>query len=431
MRYTQQIVNQMRSAPSFEADEYAQIPEGDAGDESTLALESAEFVLATDGQLDEAGQLEDKIDRLTTLTDYVETQVNDQETTVTPNELALIEQTVDATLDGTGEEVDTVMPALESALGTSRVSLESVKDTTMNFLKAAKELVTGAASSFGNFIKGIFSRNAALKNRVEKLNKRLSAGEVQESAKLTAAQSVSAAWDENRVLDDFGKIIAGGADVAKRVYDLQNGYTQKLLSLHDRLVDNMDKVWGELNKRKDQEARIEVASDMKSIIVSLNDLNKATFKDGKEFGGFFCRFKPATVVDDFVVLSKNIVKSAPYFGQAGNVSGKDTDVKGITKERVGQLINSIKGTITNLQKIRKTDSMWAVDWISGMQTVSEIVLRAVINGVSFMTFMNSMNRTNRAFIVCYTRPLSAYVNHFYRVANAQLGLAEKAVKKAA
>lgn len=428
MKHTRSIMADLKSKPSFEAADYDAVETGDASDESLLALESASIINEVGEQFSEAGQLDDKSERLDTLVDYVDSQINQPGYVATPNEVALIEQAVDATVDGTGEDVDTVMPSLESAEG-SHVSLESLKENITSFLKASKELVVNTGRNLARFFKVTLTRLGSIKDRIETLEGKLKEKHtIEGTVEISAAASIPTAFKDNAFLSDHGKIINELENLSKQTQNLSNEYSTRVLGLYDDFVTQVQKLFDDGAGEDDSHAVVRDAVGKKIItqINALFDLNNKTFKTGKQFGGLFIDMANGAKSESIVTASKELEKAMPEVYMAGNINGRETEIKGINKDGIRRVITSIKGSLANLRNNKKTETMEMIDWYSGGWALDDAV-RTAFYGESFTVFQGAINRINRAFMHSYVRPQMAYIDHFIRVANAQLALCDKAV----
>lgn len=430
MKYTPKIMTTLHSEPAFESAVYDAIPMGDQNDLPFLALEAYELLNEVNGQLDEAKVMEDKAERGEVLVDFVDQEIAGEDRVATPNEIALIEQATDAVVDGTGETVETVIPSLECFMLADKkhVALEGMTETISNFVKAGANLVSGAKESFKKFIKSLFSRLEALKNKVESIESKLSDAEFKPSVNVTASQSIPAAWNENTFVTDFSKAVAGFEKIAEKTTELSGPFAAKILTKHDEFVKYVVAVFKEARGRADEKvaARKEIGGKVLANMDQLNALLESTFKDGKSYGGLYTEFDSKyQKSDDIITASKSLVESVPEVYRAGNVDERPLEMTNFTKENARRLCQTIKRNINSLSKTKETDTMWAVDWLTDADFD---LIEMIFQGVSSTQFISAINRVNRAYVSAYTRPLGAYINHFFRVAEAQLNLVNKAIK---
>lgn len=431
MKHTRAVLQSLHSKPSVEAMAFADMPEGDANDLGSLALEAYELTDEVYDQLDESEQLENKAERASVLGDFVGAEVSGDDRIATPNEIALIEQATDAVVDGTGEDVTTVIPSLEAfeIAGGAKPALEALQETVSNFIKGAVELVKNAGSSFKKYIKGLFSRLQALKNRISEVEKKAGSATFADSVHVSESQSVAAAWDDNSFVTTFDKAVSGMETIAKKTTEISGPYSQKLLNLHDQFVNLVDETLKNATGRGDKKAvaRGDIGKKIQGNISSLAELFQSSFKDGKTFGGLFVsNGTPFKADDNLASASKAIGKSVPTAYRAGNVDGRAFDMTGVTKESVRRLCQVLKVNSGALSRTKVTDSMFLVNFFTENPDLG--VASAIFYGLSTTQFHMAINRVNRAYVNAYTKPLMAYINHFFRVAEAQLSIAQKAMK---
>lgn len=431
MKHTRTVLKALATKPSLEAQAFEDMQEGESSDLGFLALEAYELTDEVCDQLDEADVLEEKSERGELLKDFIQSEVANDDRVATPNEIALIEQATDAVVDGTGETVETVIPSLESfeVKGGASPSLEALGGTISDFAKGAVQLVKNASESFKKYVKGLFSRLEALKNLISDVEKRASSAEFSESVEVSAALSVSAAWDDNSFASTFDKAISGMDSIAKKTTELSGSYAQKLLTKHDEFVNLVQKTFDAGLGRSDKKVleRSDLSKKFITNAEALGTLFQSTLSDGKEFGGLFVsNGEKLKSSEDFSAVSKSIVKCVPQVFRAGNVDGRSFTMTGVNKESVRRLCSILKNSTGALSRTKQTDSMFNVDFFTAQTDLG--LVSSVVFGISSTQFQMAINRVNRAYVSGYTRPLMQYINHYFRVAEAQLAIAKKAMK---
>lgn len=431
MKHTRNVLKALASKPSLEAQAFEALQEGQSADLSFLALEAYELTDEVTEQLDEAGELEEKTERGEVLKDFIQSEIANDDRVATPNEIALIEQATDAVVDGTGETVETVIPSLESfeVKGAAAPSLEALGGTISDFAKGAIQLVKNAGDSFKKYLKGLFSRLEALKNLINDVEKQAGSAEFAESVDVSAALSVSAAWDDNSFASTFDKAISGMEVIAKKTTELSGPYAQKLLTKHDEFVNLVQKTFDGALGRSDKKSleRSDLAKKFINNAEALAALFQGSLSDGKEFGGLYVsNGEKLKSSDDFSAVSKSIIKCVPQVFRAGNVDGRSFTMTGVNKESVRRLCSILKNSTGSLSRTKATGTMFNVDFFTTQNDFG--LVSSIVFGISSTQFQMAINRVNRAYISGYTRPLMQYINHYFRVAEAQLAIAKKAMK---
>lgn len=431
MKHTRKVLEALASTPSLEAQAFIDLPEGDAGELGLLALEAYELTGEVVDQLDESAILDDKSERGELLKDFISSEVVGEDRIATPAEIALIEQATDAVVDGTGETVETVIPSLEAfeIKGASEPALESLGETVSNFMKGAVQLVKNAGESFKKYVKGLFSRLEALKNLVSSVEKKATDAEFKDSVPVSESSSVYVAWDNNSFATTFDKAVSGLETIAKKTAELSGPYSQKVLTKHDEFVNLVQKTFDTSLGRGDAKAnsRNDLAKKFIANAEALDALFQSTFTDGKAFGGIYIsNGERLEKSEDFRAVSKSIGESVPDIYLAGNTDGRAFEMTGVNKESVRRLCQMVKGTMGSLSRTKVTGTMFNVDFFT---THTDFGLASsIVFGISSTQYQTAINRVNRAYIKAYTKPLMQFINHFFRVAEAQLNVAKKAMK---
>lgn len=430
MKHTRKILSSMASQPAVESAAYLAIPEGDENDLGALALEAYALTNEVTDQLNEASIMEDKTDRGEMLVDYIGSQVINNDRVATQNELALIEQATDAIVDGTGETVDSVLPSLESFMvkGAAQPSMESLTGTISDFAKAAATLVSNAAKSFGKYVKGMFDRIQALKNKVENVEALLKDVEFEESVTISKSQAVPLAYNDNSYVSDYPKAVDGLEAIGKLTTVVSGQYTKGIYDSHDKYLKKvMDLFKGGRGRGADKETvRADLRSKFLDSIDELGALFDKTFKDGKAFGGLYIEnAKTYKKSDDLLEASKKILAAVPDVYRAGNISERAIEMGSFSKESARRACQIVKSNIRHLSEIKESDSMWAVDFYTD---VDFDVFEYLFTGVSSTQFFAAVNRINRAYVQGLVQPSMEVINHFFRVAEANLNAVKKAAK---
>lgn len=425
MKHARGIMTKIQqSKPSLEDADYTAIDSSDDVDTDSLSTEAAELIAENEELYSEAESLDSRADRMGTLVDYVNTQVNTQETGASQNEVALVEQAVDAALDGTGEDVEVVLPSLEAAVG-STISMEGVKEVINNFISATKELLKKAGENFSKFLKGLVSRIAAVKNRIEKIEAKLKDSEVASEVEVNGTNAVYALYNENEYITDFSGSLKGANDFCELLAKVVGPYSKAVLNDHDAFLKEVKSLFekGSGRSSKKEVIRIELKDSFAKLANKLIKLNNDTFTEGKEFGGLYIDEEKVEESIDFSTAAKNSVLSVPKIYLAGNVPEKTVQVKGISKAEIKLTLDAIKRGVVASSKVKYTDTMVNVDFFT-----NSFVGDLIFNGYSTAKVISGVNSINRAFANSYVQPQMRLLDHYFRIVNAQLNIIEKAVK---
>lgn len=433
MKHTRSILNQINSQPAFESMDVNDIPMVDASEGSFLALESMDIMNEVGGCFDESAELANKEGNLSTLVDYVEGEVNGQGEdgalrTATQNEVALVEQAVTANTDGTGLTEDEVLPALESAEG-SQIALEGVKDAIASFGKAAVELVKKIGAGFSNFMKVIFTRLGALRSEIAKTEKAISKGKLKtEPFDVNRSLSRYALLNGNDTVKNSKELATAAASLFGSVREIGTEYPKQIIDQYDGIIKAIDIFFRKGEGRTDakRDVRKEVTTLITEQLKKTVALNSKTFKDSKLLGGFVINYEQPTLSEkDLNASVKSMWENSPVIGTAGNANERETTFKFDNEADAKAIVNTIKSSLGFLGKVSSTNSMGNIAFFTQHFTLSEIFVDVVINGFETVGYKMVLNDLNRIYMGLYTRPAMAIIEHFMRVAQAQLTLIQK------
>lgn len=436
MKHTRSILNQIHSEPSFESMDILDIPLIDVSENSFLAMESMEILNDVNGQFEEIGQLHQKEENLDTLSNYVESEVNCPTEegplrTATQNEVALVEQAVAANTDGTGISEDDVLPSLESAVG-STIALEGIKETLGKFGDAVASMVKGIGAGFVKFMKVIFTRLGALRAQIESAEKKISSGELKtEPFDVSKQLSRYALLEGNDTIMTSKSLATAMANLFGSMREIGTEYPKQIMSQYDTVIKQLD-IWLRKGQGRGNEKR-EVRDGVTKVIIDelkkTVALNTKTFHDSKLLGGFIINYTQPTLKEgDMKSSLKSMFDNFPVVATAGNDNSRETTFKFDSVADAKAIVNTIKSSLGFLGKVSKTNSMHNVDFFTTHFSLTELIIDLLVDGSESTGYKFTIRDLNHLYVKLYTSPAMEIIEHYMRVASAQLTLIEKSFK---
>lgn len=422
MKHTRNIIQNKREEFSCPAFESLAIP--DYANDAELAEEIEGINTGIASRLEESEDLSNRAERMADMTDFVQQEVNPAANTPI-NEVALIEQVTAANLDGTGIEVEEVMPSVESYVG-STVSLEGFTDKIKSLIGAIGDLIEDAKKSFGKFLSETFTRLGALKGRIQEVESKINSGEFSESvtvpkglarrALVVGNEAVGNATDLSKAVDQF-------------VSDLQNkgvGLSKLVADEYDQFLEIVVTASRNSGRGKDKDR---LRADLREKLVKQFNAFQTTSKklygeNSKELGSFYVGSTFGAQAEDIRDINKLANKTIVEIGSAANDHSQNVEFSGMNKAAATAIIRKLKTATGGLATFSKTNAMANIDWAS-----SELsgVITWIFEGEDTRSLWSVINSMSRMYTRLYTGPVAAYVAQFFRVANAELDLIEKSL----
>ncbi|UQT02956.1 hypothetical protein TOTORO_00930 [Serratia phage vB_SmaS-Totoro] len=422
MKHTRNIIQNKREEFSCPAFESIAIP--DYVNDAELATELEETRVGISDRLDESESLTDRADRMTDMTEFVEQQVNPAENTPI-NEVALIEQVTAANLDGTGIDVEEVMPSVESYVG-STVSVEGFKDKIKALVEAVSDLVESAKKAFTDFMKATFTRLGALKKRIQDIEGKLSSAEFPEVVDVPKGLAKRALVVGNDTIDNPSALSAALELFVKDLQSKGIGLSEMVANDYDDFVEIVVQAARNSGRGKDKDRlRAELRTKLTKQFNTFQKKAAALYKgNGKELGSFYvgANFgEQAADEKDIIGLAR---KTEVDIGPAANDHSRQVQFKGLNKSSATDILRKLKTVSGNLATFSKTNAMANIDWASAELSG---VFTWILEGEDTRSLWSLINAVSRMYTRLYTGPVSSYTTQFFRVANAELDLIEKAI----
>lgn len=421
MKHTRNIMKTKSEEFSCPAFESIEIP--DYANDAELAIELEEEKNGIYGRLEESEQLADRAERMGDMTEYVEHCVNPANATTT-NEVALIEQATAANLDGTGIEVEEVMPSMESYVN-STVSLEGFKDKIVSMFKAMGDLVSGAIKGFGDFMKATFTRLGALKKRIQETEAKVSGGEFAAEVTINKALAKRALSIGNDFINNPQQLLQEVEKLIKNIDNKAYGLSKLVIDEYDKFVEVVQTSGRNAGRGKDKDSLREA---LRVRLIGLFNHFQLTGdkiygkEPVKELGGLYVRGNFGNTVDDLEDIRKKARETEVQIGAAGNTASSNVEFKGMNKASAVQIIRKLKTASGSMATFSRTNSMQNVDWAAGEL---DSLFTTIVDGSDTRKLYGQLYEISRMYSRLYVGPVSEYVSHFFKVANAELDLIEK------
>lgn len=206
-----------------------------------IVEEQANDLAQADAELDEVYRLQDVADKTEETADYIEQGINQKEDGATEGEVALAEQVADLATAGTGESAETVMPAVESYIG-SKVSTEGFREVVRNIIDTIKRMIKKIVDRLKAFWRKMTSRLSALKRSAEELKERAGkmSGKHAKEKKFEVSGSVARLISyENKPVKNGAELISGIKDLNKDMAEVANTYCPEVSKVGEKLADEL------------------------------------------------------------------------------------------------------------------------------------------------------------------------------------------------
>lgn len=422
MKHTRNIIQQKREEFSCPAFESIDIP--DYVDDAELAVELEEGRNGIADRLDESENLTDRADRMTDMCEFIESEINPNQNTPI-NEVALIEQATAANLDGTGIEVEEVMPSMEAYVD-STVSLEGFQDKIKALVGAVGDLVESAKDAFTDFMKSTFTRLGALKKRIQEVESKVGSGEFKEEVDVPKALAKRALTVGNDQIDNAAALNSAVETFIRDVRGKGVGLSKLTAGEYDKFLEVVVQAARNSGRGKDNDR---LRDDLRGKLVKLfNDFQKQAKglygENSKELGSFYVGSNFGTQVTEANQIPNAAKKTLVDIGPASNDHSSAVKFKGMDKSSATGIIRKLKTASGTLATFSKTNAMANIDWASAELSG---VITWILEGEDTRSMWALVNSMSRMYTRCYTGPVAAYTSHFFKVANAELDLIEKCI----
>lgn len=215
-----------------------------SNEEAELVVEEqADDLASADADLGEVYRLQDVVEKTDESANYIEDTINAKadDEGATEGEVALAEQVADLATAGTGDSAETVMPAVESYIG-SKISVEGFRQVVRNVIDAIKRAITAIIDRLKSYWRKMTSRLSAMVRSAEDLKKRANAA----SGKTAKEKKISVSGSTATKVGYEGKAVRTGAELLTGVRDLKdfadkvtNGWCPSIASLGEKLADKL------------------------------------------------------------------------------------------------------------------------------------------------------------------------------------------------
>lgn len=306
------------SAPSFES-----WPAVEEGEVELLVADQADDLAQADATMDTVYDLQERADTVDETAAYIDNSINQQEGGASEGEVGLAEQVADLATQGTGEDSETVMPAVESYIG-SKISTEGFKQVIRNTIEAIKRALASIFARIKAFWRKMTSRLSALVRAAEDIKKR--ARDAQ--GKSTKEKKIELSGGTARLLSYAGQpvktgdaILAGFKELADVADKASNKWAASVAGAGEKIADALgdfdpEKAVSELSSLNAKMGKLNPSSDVTSLSSSSDS-----------------RYKHSGIT---LQSSKELLGGKSVFAQASDYSGNDPKEKAraIQMERV-------------------------------------------------------------------------------------------------
>lgn len=217
-------------------------PEVSNEEAELIVEEQANDLAAADAELDEVYRLQDVADKTEETADYIEQGINQKEGGATEGEVALAEQVADLATAGSDESAETVMPAVESYIG-SKVATEGFREVVRNIIETIKRMIKKIVERLKAFWRKMTSRLSALRRSAEELKKRAGnmSGKHSKEKKFEVGGSVARLISyENKPVKNGTELVTGLRDLTGDLNDLATKYCPEVAKVGEKIADHLN-----------------------------------------------------------------------------------------------------------------------------------------------------------------------------------------------
>ncbi|AGX01946.1 internal head protein [Erwinia phage PhiEaH1] len=217
-------------------------PEVSNEEAELIVEEQANDLAAADAELDEVYRLQDVADKTEETADYIEQGINQKEDGATEGEVALAEQVADLATAGSDESAETVMPAVESYIG-SKVSTEGFREVVRNIIETIKRMIKKIIERLKSFWRKMTSRLSALKRSAEDLKKRAGGmtGKHSKEKKFEVSGSVARLISyADKPVKNGAELVSGLRDINGALNALATKYCPEVAKIGEKLADSLN-----------------------------------------------------------------------------------------------------------------------------------------------------------------------------------------------
>lgn len=306
------------STPSFES-----WPAVEQDEVELIAADQASDLAQADSDMDMVYELQEKADTVDETAAYIDNSINQQEGGASEGEVGLAEQVADLATQGTGEDSETVMPAVESYIG-SKISTEGFKQVIRNTIEAIKRALRAIFERIKAFWRKMTSRLSALVRTAEEVKKR--ARDAQ--GKSTKEKKVEVGGSTARLISYAGTPVKTAANIItgfKDLAEVADRTSNKWAAAVAKAGDNIAETLGDFDPEK-------AVSELNSLNSKMGKLNPSSEVAGMTSSSD-SRYKHAGIT---LNSSKELLGGKSVFAQASDYSGSDAKEKAraIQMERV-------------------------------------------------------------------------------------------------